>query len=367
MKKLIKENIIGIKTYEPGKPIEVLRKELNIKGEISKLASNENPLGPSPQALSAIKRSLHDSNLYPENSCFELRNKLAARVEVPPEWIGIGNGAAEIISLLGLAFLNPEEDTLIMSECSFIQAKLTAQIMNCRLLEIPLDNFRHNLDGILQSVTPSTKLVYIDNPMNPIGTTITKSEVSRFMDLIPEDVIVVFDQAYYEYVSQVEDYPLTLSYIHEGRNVILIRTFSKLYGLAGLRVGYCIAKEEFVNAIKTVKPPFSVNRVGQIGAAAALDDEEHVRKTKAVNEAGKRFLYKNFEKMGIFYIPSETNFITFDLQTEVTAIFEELQKRNVIVRTLGMYGKPTFLRVTIGTQEQNQQFINALKQVYQGS
>lgn len=366
MKNLIKENILGIKTYEPGKPIEVLRKELNIKGEISKLASNENPLGPSPLAISAIKKSLKDGNLYPENSCFELRNKLADQLGVSPHQIGIGNGAAELINLMGMAFLNPE-DTLIMSVSSFIQAKLTTQIMNSRLIEVPLANYRHDLNGILKAITRDTKLVYLDNPMNPIGTTITRSEVSGFMKKIPEDVIIVFDQAYYEYVSHTEDYPDTLKFVKEGRNVILVRTFSKLYGLAGFRVGYCIAKEEFINAFKVVKPPFSVNRAAQIGAAAALDDKQHIQKTKAVNEAGKRFLYENFERMGIFYIPSETNFVTIDLKTDVKKIFEELQKRSVIVRPLSMYGKPTFLRVTIGTQAQNQQFINALNQIYQGN
>lgn len=362
MKKLIRDNVSNIENYEPGKSIEVLRSELSLEGEISKLASNENPLGPSPFAIDAIKTSLEDGNLYPDNSCYHLREKIAEHLGVSPNNLGIGNGTTELIYLMGVAFLNPRE-TFIMSESSFIMAKIVAQIMDSRLMEVPLKDYRHDLDHIVKKIDKNTKIVYLDNPMNPIGTIVTKQEVSEFMEKIPKDILVAFDEAYYEYVNR-EDYPDTLRYVEEGRNVMVFRTFSKLYGLAGFRVGYCVAKEDFIDAIKRVSPPFAVNRFAQIGAAAALRDTQHIEKTKEINESGKKFLCESFEKMSVFYIPSETNFVTVDLKTDAKKVSDELQKRSVIVRPLTMYGKPTFLRVTIGTSEQNKRFIEAFKQIY---
>jgi histidinol-phosphate aminotransferase len=361
MKKLIRDNLLKIQPYEPGKPIEVLRRELDLEGEISKLASNENPLGPSPLAIEAIRKSLEEGHLYPDNSCYQLRTRLAEHLEVSPKNLSVGNGTTELILLMGMTFLNPGE-TFIMSESSFIMGKLVAQVMDSNLIEVPLKNYRHDFETILKSITHDTKIVYLDNPMNPIGTMMTQSEVSKFMEKIPEDIIVAFDEAYYEYVND-EDFPNTIKYIKEKKNVIVLRTFSKLYGLAGFRVGYCIAKEDFIEAIKKASPPFSVNRFAQIGALAALDDKDHIKKTKEINEAGKRLLYEHLGKMSVFYIPSETNFVTLDVKTDANKIAAELQKKGVIVRPLTMYGKPTFLRVTIGTLEQNKRFIETFKQI----
>lgn len=363
MKKLIRDNVLKIEHYQPGLPIEVLKKELDLGREICKLASNENSLGPSPLAISAVKESLEDGHLYPDNSCIFLRDRISDYLGISPKTLSIGNGTTELIFLMGVAFLDPG-DTFIISESSFIMAKIVAQVMDSRLIEVPLKEYRHDLDTILKTITSDTKIVYLDNPMNPIGTLITQEEVSEFMGKIPEDIVVAFDEAYYEYVNK-DGYPNTLKYIEEGRNVIVFRTFSKLYGLAGLRVGYCAAKEDFTNAIQRVSPPFAVNRFAQIGAAAALEDKEHIKKTKEVNESGKKFLYENFDKMSVFYIPSETNFVTIDVKKDAEGICEELQKSNVIVRPLTMYGKPTFLRVTVGTQEQNKRFIDAFKEIYQ--
>ncbi len=363
MKKLIRDSVLKIEQYEPGKSIEVLQRELSLKGEISKLASNENPLGPSPMAIDAIKKSLAEGNLYPDNSCLYLRERLAENLGLSPENLVIGNGTTELIYLMGVAFLNPGE-CFIMSESSFIMGKIVAQIMNSRLIEVPLKEYCHDLDAILRAIRKDTKIIYLDNPMNPIGTIMTRKEISKFMDRVPEDVVVAFDEAYFEYVNR-ETYPNTLKYIEEGRNVIVFRTFSKLYGLAGFRVGYCLAKQDFVDAIRRVSPPFAVNRLAQVGAAAALKDDKHTKKTREVNESGKRFLYENFEKMSVSYIPSETNFVTIDLKTDAKRVSEELKKKGVIVRPLGMYRKPTFLRVTIGTVEQNQKFMDAFQQIYQ--
>lgn len=363
MKKLIRDSILRIEQYEPGMPAEVLKRELSLEEEFSKLASNENPLGPSPLAIDAIKKSLKDGNLYPDNRCMHLRERIAQYLGVSIKNLGVGNGTTELIFLMGVAFLNPGE-TFIMSESSFIMAKIIAQIMECHLIEVPLKEYQHDLDAILKAVTHDTKIVYLDNPMNPIGTMVTQRDISMFMEKIPEDVIVVFDEAYYEYANR-KNYPESLKFIEEGRNVIVLRTFSKMYGLAGFRVGYCAAKEDFIDAINRASPPFSVNRFAQIGAAEALRDEAHVKNTKEITEYGKKFLYENFEKMSVFYIPSETNFVTIDVKTDGKRISEELKRRSVVVRPLTMYGKPTFLRVTIGTPDQNKKFVEAFKQIYQ--
>ena len=361
MKKLIRDSILRIQQYEPGMPVEVLKGELSLKGEFSTLASNENPLGPSPLAIEAIERSLADGNLYPDNTCLRLRERIAQYLGVPVKNLGVGNGTTELIFLMGVAFLNPGE-TFVMSESSFIMVKIVAQIMECKLVEVPLKDYRHDLDAILRTVTSDTKIVYLDNPMNPIGTMFTQQDVSRFMGEIPEDIIVVFDEAYYEYATK-ENFPDTLSFVQEGRNVIVLRTFSKMYGLAGFRVGYCAAQEDFIDAFNRVRPPFSVNHYAQVGAAEALRDEAHIKKTQEITESGKRFLYENFERMSLFYIPSETNFVTVDIKTDAQKIADEFKKKSVIVRPLTVYGKPTFLRVTIGTPEQNKKFIEVLQQI----
>ncbi len=362
MKKLIKDSVFKIDRYEPGKSVETLKRELSLDQEFCKLASNENPLGPSPLAIEKIKRSLADSNLYPDENCYDLKKKIAEHLGIQPGNLGIGNGTTELTLFIGLAFLNPEE-TLVTSKYSFLLAKMIAQVIDSKLIEVPLKEYRHDLDAILEAVTGDTKIVYLDNPMNPIGTLLTQREILEFMERIPEDILVVFDEAYYEYVNE-KNRSNTLKFIEEGKNVIVLRTFSKIYGLAGLRIGYCIGKEDFVDAIKRVSPPLSVNRFAQIGAAAALEDKKHMKKTREINESGKEYLCESFEKMSVFYIPSETNFVTFDVKTDAKKVSDELQKRGVIIRPLTMYGMPTFLRVTIGTLEQNKRFVDAFRQVY---
>jgi histidinol-phosphate aminotransferase len=360
--KLIRDSVLKIEQYQPGKPAEVLKKELGLKEEICKLASNENPLGPSPLAIEAIQKSLKEAHLYPDNSCNYLKGRLANHLRVLPENLRIGNGSSELILLLGIAFLNPE-DTLIMSQSSFIFAKIATQIIDCKLVEVPLKEYRHDLDAILKSITPGTKIVYLDNPMNPIGTMTTHTEILKFMERLPEDILVVLDEAYHDYVND-SDYPISWHFIEEGRNVISLRTFSKMYGLAGFRVGYCVASKEFIHALDKVSPPFSVNRAGQVGAAEALGDKEHVMRTKELNAKGKTYLYQKLEELGVFYIPSETNFVTFDVKSDANRIAGLLQKKSIIVRPLLMYGQPTFLRVTIGTSEQNKRFIDAFAKIH---
>jgi histidinol-phosphate aminotransferase len=363
MKKLIKDCVFNVEQYEPGKPIEVLRRELGLSGDICKMASNENPLGPSPKALEAIQNSLHESNLYPDNSCYLLREKLGKYLGVAPRNIFVGNGTTELIYLSGIAFLNPE-DKIIMSESGFIMAKMTAQIVNSRMTEIPLRNYRHDLEKILDAVDDETKIVYLDLPMNPIGTSVSREQFSSFIDRLSDDVLVICDEAYYEYADR-NRYPQTLQLVEEGRNVLVMRTFSKLYGLAGFRVGYCVAKENFCEALWKVSPPFSVNKFAQIGAAAALDDREHVKRTLEMNEAGKNYLYQKLREMSVEYIPSETNFVTINAKMDTRKISEDMQKEGIIIRPLEMYGQPNFFRVTIGTPDQNQKFVEVFRKIFQ--
>ncbi len=362
MKKLIRDNVSKIEQYEPGKPVEVLQKELSLKKEFLKMASNENPLGPSPLAVETIQKRLQEVHLYPDNSCHDLKEKLSGYLDVPLQNLRIGNGTTELILLLGMVSLNPE-DTLITSQSSFIMAKIVTQIMDCRLVEVPLKNYHHDLDAVSGAIREETKIIYIDNPMNPIGTMITHQKMVEFMEHVPEDVVLVLDEAYHDYVNH-DDYPNSLAFIQTGKNVAVLRTFSKMYGLAGLRVGYCVAQQELIQAMDKVSPPFSVNRLGQIGAAAALEDSDHVKRTKEVNEQGKKYLCQQFEEMGIFYIPSMTNFVTIDLKTDAREMTKALQNRGIIVRPLSMYGKPTFLRVTIGNPEQNRRFIKEFQTIY---
>jgi len=362
VKKLLRDCVSKIEQYQPGKPAEILKQELVLKEEICKLASNENPLGPSPLAIAAIQKSLGETNLYPDNGCYYLKEKLAEYLSVQPANLRIGNGSSELILLLGLAFLNPE-DTLVMSQSSFIFAKIVTQTMGCQLVEVPLKEYRHDLDAILRSLTPCTKIVYLDNPMNPIGSMTTHGEISSFLDRLPDDIVLVLDEAYHDYVND-GDYPQSMSFLEERKKVMVLRTFSKMYGLAGLRVGYCVAKEEFIQALDRVSPPFSVNRLGQIGAAAALDDNDHVRQTKELSEKEKHHLCRYFEDLGVFYIPSETNFVTIDVKMDTRPFADELQKMGIIVRPLSMYGLATFLRVTIGTPEQNKRFMDAFRNIY---
>jgi histidinol-phosphate aminotransferase len=362
VKKLIRESVSKIEQYQPGKPAEILKKELALKEEVCKLASNENPLGPSFLAIAAIQKSLKEANLYPDNSCYYLKEKLAEHLRIPPENLRIGNGTTELILFLGIAFLNPE-DTLIMSKSSFIMAKIVTQIIGCKLVEVPLKEFCHNFNAILGAIDDETKIIYLDNPMNPIGTVATHRKISDFIERVPEDVVVVLDEAYHDYVNH-RDYPKSLGFIEEGKNVVILRTFSKMYGLAGFRVGYCVAKDEFIHALDMVIPPFSVNRLGQIGAGAALEDKDHVQKTKEINEKGKKSLYQFFKELGIFYIPSETNFITFEVKNNAKWIAEELQKKGIIIRHLSMYGQPSLLRITIGTPEQNKRFMDTFHKLY---
>lgn len=359
---LIRPNVLQLQPYSPGKPIEEVKRELGIE-DVVKLASNENPLGPSPRAIEAALRALQTANLYPDGNCFALRQALAKHLDVPPEWLLFGNGSDELIHFIGLTFLNPG-DEVITGYPSFVRYDAAAHLNNATLHLVPLREHRFDLDAIRQQVNERTKLIFIANPNNPTGTIVTQKEVEAFISTLPEQIVVVFDQAYHEYVTHPE-YPDTLHYVREGRNVIILRTFSKAYALAGLRVGYAIARPELVDAMNRVREPFNVNSVAQAAAIAALQDQEHLQRAVELNRRGLHYLYHHFERLGLRYVPSEANCVMVDLGRDSQPVFEALLRKGVIVRTGHIFGLPTYLRITTGKPEENERFINALQEVLQ--
>jgi len=359
-KSLIRKGILDLKPYIPGKPIEEVKRELGLK-EVVKLASNETSVGPSPLALEAIKKEIKNINLYPEGSSSLLREKLAHRLNIDKEMIIVGNGADNVIDLIGMAFIN-DGDGVITGEITFPAYETITKIMGGKLILIKLKDFRFDLEKMAQRINEKTKIIFICNPNNPTGTIVDQKAVDRFTKQVPEDVVVVFDEAYYDYVED-EDYPNSLSYVLAGKNVIVLRTFSKIAGIAGVRVGYGIAKPELIGYLNRVVNPFTTNRLAQVAALASLDDEEHRKKVLRSNQEGKKYLYRELKKIDLFYLPTEANFIFIDLKGDSEVIFEKLLKKGIIIRPGKTWGCPNFIRVTIGTPYENEKFIQALKEI----
>lgn len=354
----IPEHIKNLIPYEPGKPLEELERELGIKNSI-KLASNENPIGPSPEALRAIEKILPNIHRYPDGSGFYLKKTIAEYFNLRPQNIILGNGSNEIIELSVRTFLNPGDET-VMADQSFIVYQIVTQSANCKGIIVPLRDFTHDLDRMADAVTEKTRMVFISNPNNPTGTAVGRKDVERFMGRLRDDIVVIFDEAYYEYVEK-KDFPDTLKYVGEGKNVIVLRTFSKIYGMAGLRIGYGFARDELVGYMNRVRQPFNVNSLAQIGAAAALKDKSHLERSREVNRKGKEYLYGEFKKLGLNYVPTEANFILVKMGNGRN-IYNRLLKKGVIIRPLDGYKFPDYIRVTIGLPEENKRFIEALKE-----
>jgi len=359
-KTLVRKGILDLKPYIPGKPIEEVKWELGLK-EVVKLASNETSIGPSPLALEAIKKEIENINLYPEGSSRLLREKIAHKLNIDKEMIIVGNGADNIIDLVGMAFIN-EGDEVITGEITFPAYETIIKIMGGKLISVKLKDFSFDLEKIAQRISEKTKIIFLCNPNNPTGTIVNKEAVDKFMKQIPEDIIVVFDEAYYDYVED-KNYPYSLSYVLERKNVIIIRTFSKIAGIAGIRVSYDIAKPELIDYLRCVVSPFPTNRLAQVAALASLDDEEHYRKVLKTNKKGERYLYRELNKLRFFYVPTETNFIFLDLKEDSEIVFEKLLEKEVIIRPGKIYGCLNFIRITIGTAYENEKFIQALKEV----
>lgn len=349
-------DIAALSPYVPGKPIEELQRELGLT-RVIKLASNENPLGPSPKALAVVNETAASLHRYPDGGAFRLREALADRWKVTLDHIILGNGSDEILGMLARTFLSPGDEA-VMADQTFVIYKMEVMAAHGKAVTVPLKQWRHDLSTMAAAITARTRLLFLCNPNNPTGTMVSAEEVGRLLSRVPEHVIVVFDEAYVEYVRSAE-FPDSLAYVREGRNVIVLRTFSKIYGLAGLRIGYGVTTPEMTNLLNRVRPPFNANSIAQRAALAALEDDEHVANSRAVNQAGMDQVVAGLKTLGFAPIPSEANFVYFDAGRDGRELFEALLRQGVIVRHI----EGRMVRVTIGQTEDNQVFLTALARV----
>ncbi|SFM39345.1 histidinol-phosphate transaminase [Thermodesulforhabdus norvegica] len=357
----VPEHIKKIVPYPPGKPIEELRRELGIPEPV-KLASNENPLGPSPRALEALKSALDQVNRYPDGSGYYLRKKISSKLGVPFEGIVLGNGSNEIIEMILKGFTE-DGDNILVPQPSFLIYSIVAQIMAVDARPVPLKDFRIDLDAMAEMVDERTRIVVINNPNNPTGTVISRGELERFLEKVPSDLIVVLDEAYIEFVEDGVC-PRSTDYIDmEGPWIVGIRTFSKAYGLAGLRIGYSLSAPQVADILNRVRQPFNVNHLAQIAALAALDDEDFLAKTVGLVLEERRGLYSGVEKLGLSYVPSETNFFLIRLPVKARVVYERLLRKGVIARAMDSYGLDYYLRVSVGLPEENRIFLEKLSEV----
>ncbi|MFB3884897.1 MAG: histidinol-phosphate transaminase [Thermodesulfobacteriota bacterium] len=358
--RLARKGILEITSYIPGKAIEEAQQEFGVKKWI-KLASNENLLGPSPRAVAAIRKELQNIYLYPEGPCTALIQTLARKFSLPEKTIIISNGADNLILMIASAFLD-EGDEVVMADPTFSVYTNVTQIMGGTPIKVRLRDFAHDLPAMLKKVNRKTKLVFLCNPNNPTGTIVSQESVNHFLSKLPKRVIVVLDEAYGDFAED-PFYPNGTEYVKKGAQVIVLRTFSKVYGLAGLRIGYALGREDLVNCLYQVRDPFPVHRLAQVAAVAALNDTDHaVRSIQLVYE-GRRYLYKELDQMGFSYVPSEANFILIDFGKDSEEVFQAFLREGIIIRPGKTWGYPTFARVTIGRMEDNRNFIKALKKI----
>ncbi len=359
-----KSSVVGLPMYQPGKPIAEVQREFGLR-DVIKLASNENPFGYSPKVKEAIQEALEHLPVYPDGAVRELKHALATFYQIDEEQIIVGNGSDEIVSLITRAYLQPGTET-IMADPTFPRYKTNAQIEGANVIEIPTREGRHDLSAMLASITDHTRVIWICNPNNPTGCIVTREEFAAFLEQVPDYILVVADEAYYEYVMN-EAYPDTLSLLKEYPNLIILRTFSKIYGLAALRVGYALAHPDALDPLHRVREPFNVNQLAQVAALAALKDQEFVRHCRAQNREGMQLINNRIEKMGLTAYPSEANFLLIDLKQPAGPVFEALLRQGIIVRSGEALGVPTTVRVTIGSSEENQRFLAALESVLNAS
>ncbi len=345
--------------YQPGRPIEEVARELNLPAnEIIKLASNENPLGPSPLALAAMQKTLATLHLYPDGNAFYLKQKLAEKVGVAPANLVLGNGSNEIIEFVGHAYFAPGVDVVVSQFC-FAIYPLVAKMFGANLVTVPAKNHGHDLPAMLRAITPQTRVVFVANPNNPTGTLVPREEVIAFVNEIPDHVLLVMDEAYLEFLEDPADLA-SLVRLGVRPNLLLMRTFSKIYGLAGLRIGYGIGHPDLISALEKIRQPFNINSLAQAGALAALDDQEYVRRTRANNLAGLQFFQRAFRALKLEYVPSAANFILVRVGRG-QAVFAAMQKQGVIARPMDGYQLGEWLRISVGTPGENERCLSALK------
>lgn len=348
-------------TYQPGRPIEEVARELNLPADsIIKVASNENPFGPSPLAVAAMQKALPGVNLYPDGNAFYLKQKLATTLGVETGNLILGNGSNEIIEFIAHALLAAGDDVVVSQFC-FAIYPIVAKMFGANVITVPAKDYGHNLPAMLQAITPRTKIVFVANPNNPTGTLASREDVIKFVNDVPDDVLLVMDEAYIEFLDDAVDL-IPLIRLGARKNLILMRTFSKIYGLAGLRVGYGIADTELVSAFEKIRQPFNLNLLAQTGAFAALDDDAHVKKTRSNNFGGLEFFAKAFRELKLEFVPSSANFILVRVG-DGKGVFEAMQKLGVITRPMGGYQLPEWIRISVGTPEENTRSVKALKAV----
>lgn len=359
----VPEHIISLPDYLPGKPVAELEREIGISGAI-KMASNENPLGPSPRALEAIKSNLSNAHVYPESSAPTLRRKLADHYGLSADSIILGNGSDEILQLAAHLFVKPGDDAVTGANV-FSMYRITVEAFGGKLIRSPMKNHKFDLAGMVKAVTPRTRLIFLTVPNNPTGTIVSRSDFESFLrDLPTEGLVVVLDEAYREFVTE-PDCPNGLEYLSHDIPLLVLRTFSKLYGLAGLRVGYGCAAPWLVELLNRIRPPFNVNSVAQAAAEAALDDSDHLDASIELCSAGRLWLTDSLNDLGLEVVPSQANFVTFSMGRDARPIYEALLREGIIVRHLASFDLPHHIRVTVGTEEENRKFAEALKRVIQ--
>jgi histidinol-phosphate aminotransferase len=349
----------SLPVYQPGRPIEEVARELGLPADsIIKLASNENPLGPSPLALRAMRKTLPTLNLYPDGNAFYLKNKLAAALGLTSAHLILGNGSNEVIELLGHVLLDADSEVVVSQYCFAVYPIVTA-LFGAKLVSVPAKNFGHDLDAMLGAITPATRLIFAANPNNPTGTAVSADALRAFVEAVPANVVLALDEAYIEFLAEPLD---LIPDIRAGKhpNVLLMRTFSKIYGLAGLRLGYGISHPEFIAALEKVRQPFNINALVQAGALAALDDKAHVERTRRTNDRGQKFFARAFRELGLQSIPSFANFVLVRVGDGLR-VFNEMQQAGVIVRPMGGYDLPEWIRISIGTPGENVRCIEALR------
>jgi histidinol-phosphate aminotransferase len=355
--KLVPEWIRTLTPYQPGKPIEELEREYGVHNSI-KIASNENPLGPSPKAVAAITAALPHLHLYPDGDCFYLKQRMAKKLSVDHSRLIFGNGSNELIEMIVRAFMRTGE-SIVVGAHAFAIYHLVAQAAGGRTIAVPHTGFKFDLAAMAKAITADTRIVFLDNPNNPTGTIYTRSEWEAFLNAVPETVFIVVDEAYFEFVDD-QEYPNSLTYQDGKRLLVTLRTFSKICGLAGVRVGYGISSPEIIDALNRIRQPFNVNSLAQIGALAALDDDDHIRRTQENNRQGLAYLRRELDRLGLEYAPSWGNFLLVKVGA---GTYQRLLPEGIIIRPMEGYGFPGYARVSVGTPPENERFIAAMEKL----
>lgn len=357
---LASHGIKELQPYQPGKPVEELERELGLT-DVIKLASNENPLGASASVHSSVQSSLADVARYPDGSAYLLKNKLSEFLGVATNQLTIGNGSNDVLELLVRVYLSSKNEAIV-SQHSFVVYPIMTKATGAAIKVIPAKNYGHDLEATFDAISDKTRVVFIANPNNPTGTWVNHRDLTEFLDQVREDVLVVLDEAYFEYVQESE-YPDGISLCEKYPNLVVTRTFSKVYGLAALRIGYSVSHPDIADLMNRIRQPFNVNAMSMVAALAALEDQEHVDKSVKLNSRGLRFLESECDRLGLAFIPTVANFLTIDFGRDAMPIYDALLHEGVIVRPIGVYELPNHLRVTVGTQAENQRFVKALEKV----